>query len=162
MYIYIYIKIIKKLTSDCLIVFLSKTQVNTSGGNGKKITSILTDCVDRHAVRHQAKRVVEDAAAMEDGGRESQQTGEEVLQFAKHGALWIRQLREEVVLAEWKHWNQACPVENRMFIHLISLSTVWGEHHCVCCTVVCFHSDNLKQNKAQSARAESMHKGVNS
>ena len=74
--------------------------MNTSGENGKKITSILTDCVDRHAVRHQAKCVVEDATAMEDGGRESQQTGEEVLQFAKHGALWIRQLCEEVVLAE--------------------------------------------------------------
>ena len=61
---------------------------------------MLTDCVDRHAVRHQAKCVIEDATAMEDGGRESQQTGEEVLQFAKHGALWIRQLCEEVVLAE--------------------------------------------------------------
>ena len=74
--------------------------MHTSGENGKKITSVLTDCVDRHAVWHQAKRVVEDAAAMEDGGRESQQTGEEVLQFAKLGALWIRQLCEEVVLAE--------------------------------------------------------------
>ena len=66
----------------------------------RKPQAQLTDCVDRRAVRQQAKGVVEDAAAMEDGGRESQQTGEEVLQFAKLGAFGIRQLGVDVVLAE--------------------------------------------------------------
>ena len=65
-----------------------------------KTQAQLTDRVEGSAVRQQAKRVVEDAAAMEDGGRESQQTGEEVLQFAKLGAFWIWQLGVDVVLAE--------------------------------------------------------------
>ena len=65
-----------------------------------KTQAQLTDRVERSAVRQQAKGVVEDAAAMEDGGRESQQTGEEVLQFAKLGAFGIRQLGVDVVLAE--------------------------------------------------------------
>ena len=46
-------------------------------------TGILTDCVDGSAIRHQTNRVVEDASAMEDGGRESQQLGEEVLYVAQ-------------------------------------------------------------------------------
>ena len=90
-----------------------------------KTQAQLTDGVEGSAVRQQAKRVVEDATAMEDGGRESQQTGEEVLQFAKLGAFWIRQLGVEVVLAKWKYWNQARPVELECVPVLVST------HYCL-------------------------------
>jgi hypothetical protein len=62
--------------------------------------------VDRSPVRQQTKRVVEDAATVENRGREPQAVGEKVLQTTESGTLRIVNLCVDVVFAEGKDWHK--------------------------------------------------------
>jgi len=74
-------------------------------GNVAEIERSADDRVDAMSAWQQAHVVVEDAAALDERERDADEAVEPVLHATKARALGIRDLVEDLVLAEREHWH---------------------------------------------------------